>query len=206
MRSVEESIQALSRAVTQRVRADADQVLADAKARANDVREQGQQQAEAERKHILDRATQEAERIRSQAVASAQLKARTRMLERREKLLDDVLDAARQRLPAVQQWTDYDRIVFELAREAVAQLRAERCLIRADQRALEILAGGALAELATTSGRQLGLGEALEGTTGMIAETPDKHRRYDNTLVARLERMRDELRFPVFRLLMGESL
>jgi len=206
MRSVEESIQALSRAVTQRVRVDADQVLADAQARANDVREQSRQQAEAERKRILDRATQEAERIRSQAVASAQLKGRTRMLERREKLLNDVFEAARQRLPALQQWTDYDRIVYHLASEAVAQLRAKRCVIRADQRTLEVLAQGVLDELTESLDTKVEMAKALEGTTGVLVETPDGHRQYDNTLVARLKRLQDELRFPVFRLLMGESL
>jgi V/A-type H+-transporting ATPase subunit E len=206
MSSVDESLSALSRAVTQRVRADADQVLADAQARADDVREQARRQAEAEREKILGDAAGEAERIRSQAAASARLKGRTRVLERREKLLDEVFEAARQRLPSIQEWTNYDRIVYLLASEAIAQLRVERCHIRADDRTLDVLSCGVLEELKEGSKVQMQVGEALKGAIGVLAETPDGHRQYDNTLAARLERLEDELRFPVYRLLTGESL
>jgi vacuolar-type H+-ATPase subunit E/Vma4 len=178
----------------------------DAKARADETREQAKQKAEAERKQTLDEAAREVARIRGQAVASAQLKARRLTLERREKLLSDVIDAARERLPSVQQWTDYDKIVSELAREAVSQLRAEQCIVQADETAMEILTDGVLAELAESSGTELRLGETLGDRTGVVVETPDGHRRYDNTLSARLDRLQDELRFPVYRLLMGESL
>jgi len=206
MEAVEKSIEALSRAVLKKAHADAEQVLADAKAQADAAREHAQQQAEKERQEILGRARQEAERIRSQAVAAARLKARTLKLEQREKLLDDVFDAVRQRLPAVQQWTDYDQIVLHLVREAVGQLKAKEGRIWADERAREILAEEALADLSKELGVQLQLGEPLQQGVGVIAKTPDGHREYDNTLDARLDRQQDGLRFAVYHLLMGESL
>ena len=206
MESVEESLQALSRTVLRQAGADAKQVLADARTDADAVRKRAQQQAETEREQILERTRQEAGRIRSQSIAAAQLKARTLKLERREELLNDVFDAARQRLPMIRQWTDYDQIVRQLARESVARLRAEECLIRADERAREILADDVLAELSRESGVQLQLGDALEERIGVIAETLAGHRQYDNTLQARLQRLQDELRFPVYHLLMGEPL
>ena len=63
---------------------------AEAKEKADAIRQHAQEQAESERKEILDRAKQEAERIRSQVIATAQMKARTLQLEHREKLLDKV--------------------------------------------------------------------------------------------------------------------
>jgi vacuolar-type H+-ATPase subunit E/Vma4 len=206
MEAVEKSIEALSRAVLKKAQADADQILADAKAKADAVREHAQQQAEKERQEIMARARREAERIRNQAVAAARLKARTLKLEQREKLLDDVFAAVRQRLPGVQQWTDYDQIVRHLVREAVAQLRIEEGLVRADGAAQEILSAGALAELAEELSVNLQLDELLEHGVGVIAKTPDGHREYDNTLDARLGRQQDGLRFAVYHLLMGESL
>jgi vacuolar-type H+-ATPase subunit E/Vma4 len=53
---------------------------------------------------------------------------------------------------------------------------------------------------------QVGRGDTLAQGIGVIAKTEDNYREYDNTLEARLRREQDELRFPVFRLLMGESL
>jgi vacuolar-type H+-ATPase subunit E/Vma4 len=206
MESIDKSIKALSRAVMKKAQTDADQILSDAKAKADAVREHAQTQAEKEREETLERARQRAERIRSQGVAAARLKARTLKLEQREKLLDDVFDAVRQRLPTVQQWTDYDQVVLLLVRQAIAQLKAKEGHIWADARAREILSAEALAGLSEELGVQLQLGEPLGKGVGVIAKTPDGHREYDNTLEARLNRWQDELRFSVYHLLMGESL
>jgi V/A-type H+-transporting ATPase subunit E len=206
MKSMEKNMQVLSRAVLKKARVDADHVLDEANLAADGVRQQAQQQAEAEREKVLERARQEAERIRGQVVAVAQLEARKLMLAQREELLDEVLAAARQRLPTVQQWTDYDQIVGYLVREAVAQLKADQCRIRADERARQILTPELLAEISAELGVQLQPGEVLERGLGIVTETADGRRQYDNTLEARLDRQQEELRFPVHRLLMGESL
>ena len=38
-----------------------------------------------------------------------------------------------------------------------------------------------------------------------MLETPDGHRRYDNTLETRLARMKDDLRTPIYHILMGDA-
>lgn len=205
MTSVEESMQALSRAVLAEARAEAEQLLADARTKVEAIRQQAQEQAEIESKQILEHAREEAASIRSQCIAAAELEARTLRLERREKLLDSVFDAVQQRLSAVQQWTDYSQIVRQLSNEAVAQLGAPSARIRADERTRAILADGMLAEIASQLGVELELGEPLQRGTGVSAETVDRHRQYDNTLEARLSRLRGALRAPVYHLLMGES-
>jgi V/A-type H+/Na+-transporting ATPase subunit E len=206
MKSMEKGMQVLSRAVLKKARADAEHVLDEAKLVADGVRQQAQQQAKAEREKVLERARQEAERIRGQAVAVAQLEARKLKLEQREELLDEVLSAARQRLPTVQQWTDYDQIVDYLVREAVVQLKADQCRVRVDERAQQILTPELLAAISTELGVQVQMGETLEYGLGAVTETMDGRRQYDNTLEARLDRQQEELRFPVHRLLMGEPL
>ena len=206
MKSVEKSMQVLSRAVLKKARTDAEHVLDEARTKVDAVRREAQRQAQAERKGVVERARREAEQLRSQAVAAAELGARKLNLERREVLLDDVLAAARQRLPTVQQWTDYDQIVNELVREAVTQLKADQCRIRVDERAQQILTPDLLAKISEETGVELQLSEALAQGMGVIAETLDGRRQYDNTLEARLDREQEELRFPVHRLLMGESL
>jgi vacuolar-type H+-ATPase subunit E/Vma4 len=206
MRSVEESMQALSRAVLSEARAEAEQILADAKAKADATRQRAQEQAAAERKKTLERASQEAERIRSQAIATTQLKARTLRLEHREKLLDRVFEAARQQLPAVQQGIDYDQIAHHLLREALIHLGADAAQVRADERTRMLLTDQVLTEISKEVGGQVQLGMPLKQGTGVIVETADGHRQYDNTLETRLSRLQEELRSPVYHLLLGESL
>jgi vacuolar-type H+-ATPase subunit E/Vma4 len=206
MKSVEESTRALSRAVLGEARADAEQIRTSSKAKADAIRQHAQEQGEAERDETLKRARQEASRIHSQAVAAAQLKARTLRLERREKLLNSVIDAARKQLVTVQEWTEYDQISRQLAREAVDRLGAGKARILADERTQAVLTDGALSEISEETGVQLQLGETLERGTGVVAETVDGHRRYDNTLGARLGRWQNALRSPVYHLLMEGAL
>lgn len=206
MKAVEEDLRALSRAVLHEARAEAEQILADAKTKADITRRRAQEQADKERQEILARARQEAEHNRREAIATAQMQARTVQLERREKLLNDVFEKARQRLPAVQRWTDYSGIVRQLTREAITRLEVDAVRLRADAQARELLSDKMLTSLAQELGVQVQWGETLERGVGVIAETPDGHRRYDNTLQARLGRQQDALRSPVYRLLVGESL
>jgi V/A-type H+-transporting ATPase subunit E len=206
MKSVEERMQLLSRAVLSEANAEADRVLEAAQSKADAIRERAKEQAQAQREEILERARTKAESVRSGCVASAQLEARRLRLERREQVLDRVFEAVRQRLPNVQGWTDYDQIVRDLAREAVDHLGADAVRIRADEHAREVLSDSTLVELSEELGVQLRLEDLDDGRTGVVAETMDGHRRYDNTLQARLGRWQDELRAPVYRLLMGESL
>ena len=94
MKSVEENLELLSRAILSEANDEAEQIKADAKAKADAIRQRAERHAAAERDEILQRARQDADRIRSQAIATTQLKARTIQLEHREKLLKDVFDAA----------------------------------------------------------------------------------------------------------------
>ena len=42
------------------------------------------------------------------------------------------MTAARQQLPTIKQWSDYDEICLRLLREAVTQLKAEQATVQAD--------------------------------------------------------------------------
>ncbi len=204
MAPTEGSMDTLSRAVLAEARAEADKVLADARAKADGTRQRAQAEADAQRREILERAQQEVERIRRQAVATAQIKARTQQLEHREKLLDRVFDAVQERLPTVQQWNDYDEIACQLLREALSRLGGSSATIRADATTQRVLTGQLLDKISKETKQELRFGEPLKQGTGVIVETEDGRRRYDNTLETRLSRMQDSLRNPVYHVLMGE--
>ena len=205
MNSVEDNIQTLSRAILTEARAEAEQIGADANTKADSIRQKAQEQADAAHKEILDRALQEAERIRSQAVSTTQLKARTIELESREKLLDSVFKAARQQLPAIQQRPNYDQIVYSLIQEALNQLNAKEGEIRADPATQKLLTDHISEKISADLKVSLQIGQPLEHGTGVVVNTSDGHLHYDNTLETRLSRLQNGLRSAVYRILMGES-
>ena len=204
MKPIDENIDALTRTVQSEARAEAEQILAEAKLKAQTVQQSAQNQAATERAQILERAAQEAERIRGQAIANAQLKARTLQLEHRERLLNNVFAAARQQLPAVQQQADYAQIARHLLREALIHLGADEVRIRADEQTRLLFTDQLLAEISKELGMQLQLGAPLKEGTGVIVETLDGHRQYDNTLEARLNQLQSTLRYSVYQVLMGK--
>ena len=204
-RATEENIEPLSRAILKEAEADAQQVREDSRARADAIRQHAHEQAEKVRREILDRAQQEADRLRSQTVASAQLKARTMQLEHREKLLDHVFEAAREHLPDVQKRSEYDRLAAQLLREALVQLRVSTAQIRADKNSQDLLEKNSLKEISSELNGQFSFGETLEEGTGVIVDAAEGRLHYDNTLETRLQRLQGTLRASVYKVLMGEQ-
>lgn len=206
MRSLEENIESLTRAMISEAKGEAEQILVSARARADAIRQQAQQQATAERAEILEHARLEAERLHDQVIATTQLKARTMELEHREKLLDSVFTASSKQLSSVQRWTDYDKTAQRLLQGALMQLHASQVKVQADQPTLKFFTSKLLEQVSKETNTQISLGEPLKQGIGVTVETADGHLHYDNTLENRLNRLQNSLRSPVYRLLIGEKL
>lgn len=206
MRSVEENIEALSRAMLGDAKEEAEKILTEAKAKADAILQKADEDAAAERAQILERAGQEADRLRGQVIATTQMKARTMELEHREKLLENVFVAARKQLMDIQTRSDYNTIAYRLVQEALTQLKPTSAIIRADKVTQTALTEQVLVELSKEFNTRLTFGEPLERGTGVIIETDDGHLQYDNTLENRLSRLQNGLRPPVYRILIGEPL
>ena len=205
MNTEAQDIDMLSRAILTEARDEAEQLKADAKEKAETIRKRVQEQAEQERKTILDRAHEDAERLRGQAVATAQLKARSLQLTNREQLLDRVFKTVREKLSDIQKRSDYDQIASLLLREALVQLRVNKAQISADKTTQAILEKGALGEISKELNGQFTSVGALEEGTGIIVDAADGKLHYDNTLETRLDRLEGTLRSAVYKVLIGEQ-
>jgi vacuolar-type H+-ATPase subunit E/Vma4 len=206
IKTIDERMQALAQAVMNDAGSEAEKIKAEALQKAETIRLQAQQQAEAERKQIIDHARQQAASIKSQNVSSTKLKAQMLWIERREKMFDKIFETARQRMTDTTQWSNYNEIVHQMVEEAVGYLGAKTARIHADKITYAMLSDGMLQQIASELQLDLQLGEKLQQGTGVIAETIDGHRQFDNTLEARLHRLQDSLRSPVYHILMGETL
>jgi V/A-type H+-transporting ATPase subunit E len=204
-RAKEENIEPLTRAILKEAEVDAQQMREEAKTKADDIRQRAQVEAEKVRREILDKAQQEADRLRSQTVSSAQLKARTLQLEHREKLLDRVFDAAKEKLGDIQKRPDYDQLAAMLLREALVQLRVNKADIRADPATRAILEKKALNDISSELKGQFTFADNLEEGSGVVIEASDGKLHYDNTLETRLQRLQSTLRSSVHKILMGEQ-
>ena len=204
MKTETEDIEMLERAILTEARDESEQIKAEAKEKTEAILQRAREQAEEERRAILDRARQDAERLRSQVVASAQLKARTLQLEHREKLLDRVFDAAKEKLSAVQKRSDYDQITAMLLREALTQLSVDKAEVRADGASQKSLKKS-LDEISKELNGDFTIGSVLEEGTGILVDAADGKIHYDNTLETRLNRLQGTLRSSVYQMLIGDK-
>lgn len=205
MRPETQDIEMLSRAILTEARDEAEQIKSEAKEKAEAIRRRAQEQAEQERRTILDRAREDAERLRGQAVATAQLKARSQQLTNREQLLDRVFKTVRERLADLQKRPDYEEIAALLLREALTQLRVNKAQVRADKTTQAILEKKALNELSKELKGEFTSADVLEEGTGVIVDAADGKLHYDNTLETRLQRLEGILRASVYKMLIGEQ-
>jgi len=205
MKNATEDIEMLARAILGEARDEAEQLQVEAKEKADAIRKRGQEQAEAERKLILDRANQDAERLRGQSVATAQLKVRSMKLEDREKLLDGVFEEVKKQLDAVKNRPDYDAIAALLLREALTQLRVKKAEVKADESTQKALKNGALDAISKELNGEFSLVGTLDEGTGIVVDAAGGKIHYDNTLETRLSRLQNTLRSSVYKVLMGEK-
>ncbi len=201
MKSDEEDIKLLARAIMAEANDEAAHVLEEARAKAEVVRKRAQEEAESERREILERAKQDAERLRSQTSATAQLKARSIQLEQREKLLDSVFAEVKKQLDTVKKRSDYGAIATMLAKEALTQLKVQEAEINADETTRKAVN---LNELERELNGKFALSGTLEEGTGVTVSAAGGKLYYDNTLETRLSRLQGTLRSAVYKVLMGE--
>lgn len=204
MKTETQDIEMLERAILTEARDEAEQIKAEAKEKADAIRKRAQERAEEERKAILDRAREDAERLHGQAVATAQLKARSLELAHREQLLDRVFKAVKEKLPEVQKRPDYDQIAAMLLREALTQLRVKKADIQADETTQKSLKN-ALSEISKELDGEFNNTASLEEGIGVIVDAADGKLHYDNTLETRLNRLQSTLRSAVYQVLIGEK-
>jgi vacuolar-type H+-ATPase subunit E/Vma4 len=206
MKTIDESIENLKRAMLSEAKAEAEQAQATAKAKAETIKQHAKEQAAELRAKILDRTREEAERLSGQVKATSQMKARTMELEKREKLLDMVFSNSKDQLASIQTWSDYEQIALKLMKEALSQIKAGQVLVRADASTLQYFTEAVLEQISKETDVQISLGAPLEHGIGVIATTTDGHLYYDNTLETRLIRLQNSLRLPIYRVLIGEKI
>ena len=152
---------------------------------------------------IMEGSEREAESIRKQILGSAELEARNGTLRSLEdaskRVIQDSLAAVAEKRPAA-----YEKALAKLISEGARVIGKDstvHCNAR-DRKAV----GSIVKELNSRSGLKLSVGEKdIDATGGVILQSEDGTIRYDNTLEARLDRIRPQLRREIVDALSGKT-
>ncbi|MBE3098532.1 MAG: hypothetical protein IMZ44_15565 [Planctomycetes bacterium] len=185
-----------------------DEILADARRRADETVGKARREADAalakaradaesERQAALKAAEAEARRRRDMVLATLPIRIARRRAECVEAALEQVHDEARRRLE-VRQGFDYREALTRLAAEALAAMEGTRFVLQVADADRQALGDAWLDEVRRRVGRQgleLAMGQAGEKIQGGVVVRDDEGRQvWDNSLAARLARLWPALR------------
>ncbi len=205
LKSIDERIEDLSRAIIEEAHADAEMLKSVAKLKVNVVLEAGQKQAEKIRTEILENAKLEAERLKEERLAEVAIKAKIEWLEKREELLETVFQAVRLRCKSLLESDEYPQALQGLIMDAVGQLQSNQVWLHLDSASRSLLDEKSLDVISQSLGVEMHVGDDLTDGIGVIAKDAIGHRIFDNTLETRLNRQMESLRSDVYKILMGEE-
>ena len=205
LKSIDERIEDLSRAIIEEAHADAEMLKSVAKLKVNVVLEAGQKQAEKIRTEILENAKLEAERLKEERLAEVAIKAKIEWLEKREELLETVFQTVRLRCKSLLESDEYPQALQGLIMDAVGQLQSNQVWLHLDSASRSLLDEKSLDVISQSLGVELHVGDDLTDGIGVIAKDALGHRIFDNTLETRLNRQMESLRSDVYKILIGEE-
>ncbi len=170
--------------------------------------------AQEETKELLEKADEEAREIRdarlgkvkaeaeSEAISltyASTLRSRNAVIESKDRISEEALRAAEEKLAALRPGDAYPSILERLLAEALARFNG-KVIVRIDPRDRELAEG-----LLRKHGGEYELACDIETSGGLIVSDPEKKVMIINTVEERLNRARQRLRMQVHDILFGEE-
>lgn len=156
--------------------------------------EQGYDQIQQIQNKILDEMKIKAEQAIIEARAEFQRKQKIEWLNKREELLDQVFKQVEQGFQNFIFTDEYSGGLLKLITEAIEKIQSDQIVLSFDKDSDRLINDLQLDEIAKQTRRDLRRGEILANNHGVIAVSIDGRLSFDNTLEARLERKKPELR------------
>jgi V/A-type H+-transporting ATPase subunit E len=167
------------------------QILESAKMEAEQVLYQAQREAEVEAGKILSSKDRQVESLSRRIMGSAELEARNKSLRLIEDSINKVFENALAKL-AKSKPKEYKESMRKMIAEAVESVGSKKVILSCNHEDKSLVQG--IAKQVSKSIDVSVADKAIVCVGGVKAETPDGSIRFDNTLEARLERMKPTLR------------
>ena len=191
-------VELLRRAVSEEGRKEAEQVLARARTDADRLVAEAREKAgkDLEGKIVARRGAAHAEAKR--IVDSAELEAKRRIMVFREKIVQEVFEALRERLKEFRRDPAYVDFLARALEEGMERLEGNAFIAELNEDDLPLFQGRA-EQIAAARGASLSLRPSPSVNGGVRVYSGDGRTLFDNSLSARIERRKDAIRSRIWR-------
>lgn len=194
--------------ITSRIEEDseheAEEILREAQAKADEILSQGKNQAIAAEEEIIQKGRSDAELIKQRTIANAKLRSKKHGLDVKEEMIQKAFEEAEKKLAEITSSKEYSRIMMNVIKEGVESISGNSAEVVIRKEDVEI-SKAVLGELSKKLKVDITLsGNHIESQGGAIIRSKDGKIEVNNTFESRMRRMRDELRSKVARVLFEE--
>jgi vacuolar-type H+-ATPase subunit E/Vma4 len=198
-------VELLCRSITEEGRKQSEKLLEQARLEADNTIREAAQQADRQYQETLLSSKSRAVAEAGHLVDTAELAARRRVMTFHSQMLQEVMDALTERLKQFRKQPAYERFLISAAREAIEHLSSREVIIEAARPDAEVIQGR-LEELAHACSATIKIRQANAFDGGVRVFTADQKVMFDNSLDARLNRVKDEIRQEIWRTIVGTQI
>lgn len=195
-----EGMEKISRAILDKVKADAEQIVKEAEQKAWQELEKAEKQRETKFKEEKRKIIEEAERQASRILAQSSIKARQELSRAKTEIIDGIVSRVRNTLPAL---SSDEGSLLNLIKEAVEELGADEVRVYVSRKNISAVRKLVKGDKGLAS-KIMEIKE-FDCAGGVIAENIDGKVSIDNTYETRLEMLLPQIVPEISRELFGNS-
>ena len=200
-----ESLEKLRNRILSDARLKADDIIREANEKADQIRREAREKAEREASELLARAEAEAEAVRRSIISSRIRANRLKLLEERNKIVQNVLSDVEQRLSTIAATGSIEDVVKRLVTEAVDAVGSDHPIVKIGFSKASNNKFNLQADAIPKGGSIVYDDKLAEELGGVVVSDPQGNIAYRNTFRARLDRLDRELLTLISSTIFGEQ-
>lgn len=177
---------------------EVERIIGEAKKKSEEIIKKSEKEGKERYEELIIQGKKNAELEKQRIIANARLQAKKLILETKESIIEKTFSLAEKKLRDIVSSDEYESILRKLIEEAISSIPDKQLQILCDERDRELLR-----KIIKEFPRVELSEENISTIGGIIVKSKDGRIQVDNTFETRIERMRNDLRVKVARILFG---
>ena len=177
---------------------EVERIIGEAKKKSEEIIKKSEKDGKKRYEELIIQGKKNAELEKQRIIANARLQAKKLILETKESIIEKTFSLAEKKLRDMVSSDEYENILRKLIEEAISSIPDKQLQILCDERDRELLR-----KIIKEFPRVELSEENISTIGGIIVKSKDGRIQVDNTFETRIERMRNDLRVKVARILFG---
>ena len=193
MNKMSESLEKLQNRILSDAKHKADETIKDSQAKSQQILEEAKQRAQREFEDIIAKANVEAESIRRSILSSKVRVNRLRVLEEKNRIVEDIIHAVEDRLSSISKSEQFEETAQRFVTEAVKAVDTDQPVVRIGFRDVSKRSLDGVSKVLPKGGKLVIDEKPIDELGGVVATDPEGKVVFNNTFKSRLERLDNRL-------------